>query len=378
MARNVNDTELIDQAVNIIKLKANNNEYSIAASLCEEFEKQEMTVELDDGKGLVGYYLLDKYGVTPRAICHFLRKVEKEYPARDVNPYHNNIHASDVIQTTHALIQLGGANLAQAYDSLEIFTILIAAALHDVRHPGTNNAYQVNKQTDLALIYNDQSVLENMHASCASRLLKESGGAAENDNSRTESIFGKMLKEDICKVRAGIIRAILSTDMSHHFKSVAKMKNYIADVLDEINCEMEELPRCGPISVLGRLYKSEHAKLREKLLPFILHLADISNPSKPPDVSIEWSNSAYAEFFQQGDLEASEGMPISPLCDRTTTSPPDGQVGFITYVVKPAFQVLEKCLPEVSAILTQLDENLKYWQVFKDAASSNDGQKGVE
>jgi hypothetical protein len=358
MAKDVNDAELIQQAESIIKQKAGSRSiYPVAASLCGDFTENNVLEATDEAElQLAGYYLLDKFRISSRAICHFLRKVENEYPTRVINPYHNNIHASDVIQTTHALIQFGGADLIHAYSPLEIFATLMAAALHDMGHPGTNNNYQINKQTELAEVYNDLSVLENMHASRASKLLKEAGGGLDNDDAN-EGIFGNMSQKDRVQVRTGIIRSILSTDMSHHFKSVAKMKGYIKEVIGEIESEKGELPQSDVSSVLQRVNKSEHSKLKEMLLPFMLHLADISNPAKPPGVSIEWSNSAYNEFFQQGDLEASEGMPISPLCDRTTTYPPEGQIGFITYVVRPAFLALEQCLPEIGCVIAQVSSN---------------------
>lgn len=34
-------------------------------------------------------------------------------------------------------------------------TIYIAAACHDVDHPGTNNLFQINSLAPLALLYND-------------------------------------------------------------------------------------------------------------------------------------------------------------------------------------------------------------------------------
>ena len=46
----------------------------------------------------------------------------------------------------------------------EVFTTLISGAAHDVNHPGTNNAFEVKKGSELAYFYNDTSVLENMHA----------------------------------------------------------------------------------------------------------------------------------------------------------------------------------------------------------------------
>eukprot|EP00804_Cyclotella_cryptica_P005602 CCRYP_003068-RB/>CCRYP_003068-RB protein AED:0.07 eAED:0.07 QI:485/1/1/1/0.5/0.66/3/427/793 len=349
MAREVNDAELIEKAKNAIRKKAQSKDYPLARTVLKKFSMGAQDDEADDmSTEEEGYFFLDKFEIMPDAICHFLRKVEKDYPTRGANPYHNNIHAADVMQTTHALIQMGNADFFCAFSCLEIFTILLAAVLHDVRHPGTNNNYQINKQTDLAMLYNDHSVLENMHASRASYLLRESGGSANTEDT-SEGIFGKLTEKERAQLRAGVIRSILSTDMSQHFKVVAKMKTYIDKVMDDIDNESS-----GSVSVLSVLWRNEHTKLREKLLPFILHLADISNPTKSPDISIEWSNSAYDEFFLQGDKEAIEGMPISPLCDRSTTNPADGQVGFITYVVKPAFLLLQQCLPGIDGILTQV------------------------
>ena len=114
-----------------------------------------------------GYFLPDEFKVTPRTICHFLRKVEKEYSPRSINPYHNNIHGADVIQTLHSLIQMGGKDMELQYTPLEIYSVLLAAACHDIQHPGLNNSYQINKRTELSLLYNDISVLESMHASRA-------------------------------------------------------------------------------------------------------------------------------------------------------------------------------------------------------------------
>jgi 3'5'-cyclic nucleotide phosphodiesterase len=45
------------------------------------------------------------------------------------------------------------------------YSLLLAAVMHDYRHPGVNNNYLVKRQDPLAITYNDQSVLENFHAS---------------------------------------------------------------------------------------------------------------------------------------------------------------------------------------------------------------------
>lgn len=43
--------------------------------------------------------------------------------------------------------------------------------MHDVDHPGNNNDYEKNSKSNLALLYNDISILENHHASVAFRML---------------------------------------------------------------------------------------------------------------------------------------------------------------------------------------------------------------
>ena len=51
-----------------------------------------------------GYLLPDEFGIDPRATFRFLRKVEVDYSPCDATPYHNNVHAANVLQSTHALI----------------------------------------------------------------------------------------------------------------------------------------------------------------------------------------------------------------------------------------------------------------------------------
>ena len=63
--------------------------------------------------------------------------------------------------------------LEDVFTPLEIFAALFASAIHDAGHPGVTNQYLVNTSSELALLYNDESVLENYHVSTAFKLLQK-------------------------------------------------------------------------------------------------------------------------------------------------------------------------------------------------------------
>lgn len=41
----------------------------------------------------------------------------------------------------------------------DCFAAIVAAAIHDLDHPGVNNSYLINTSSELALRYNDQAVI---------------------------------------------------------------------------------------------------------------------------------------------------------------------------------------------------------------------------
>lgn len=121
----------------------------------------------------------------------FLDLAEAVREAMSVNdvPYHNFLHAFDVTQTTFCMLTtMGGRDLLQP---IEIYALMLSALFHDLEHPGLNNAYHVKAGTELALRFNDQSVLENHHCVVAFSLLRE------------HDIFAPLSSSDRRSVRAG-------------------------------------------------------------------------------------------------------------------------------------------------------------------------------
>eukprot|EP00579_Thalassiosira_antarctica_P031044 CAMPEP_0202032052 /NCGR_PEP_ID=MMETSP0905-20130828/65327_1 /ASSEMBLY_ACC=CAM_ASM_000554 /TAXON_ID=420261 /ORGANISM="Thalassiosira antarctica, Strain CCMP982" /LENGTH=578 /DNA_ID=CAMNT_0048595905 /DNA_START=77 /DNA_END=1814 /DNA_ORIENTATION=- len=321
------------------------------------------------------YHFSEHIKINPRTICNFLREVELRYKLE--NPYHNNIHAADVTQTTHCLFQLMGEQ--HIYDRITIFSVLLAATFHDVDHPGTNNLFQQNAMTRLAIEYNDVSILENMHSAVGHSLL-----FGEKKREGCDIFEGWMLDEKI-RARNIMTQSILCTDMSNHFVHADELDSLIDQVRKLANDIAEddtdsEIGRNEPQPILSILAQTpatdEHREcnqLANLFIKFLLHAADISNPVKTEDLAIYWADCALSEFFAQGDEEKKMGLSISPLCDRDTVKRHDSQIGFIKFVIQPTFELIGEIIPRVKEdIMPAVDNNLEYWKREKLRLSTSD------
>ena len=56
-----------------------------------------------------------------------------------------------------------------------MYSMLIAAVMHDYAHPGLTNAFLSATSDDKAILYNDASVLENYHCASAWRIMLKVG-----------------------------------------------------------------------------------------------------------------------------------------------------------------------------------------------------------
>ncbi|KAJ8270110.1 hypothetical protein GJAV_G00110460 [Gymnothorax javanicus] len=113
--------------------------------------------------------LLKSFKIPPETFITFTMTLEDHYHG-DV-AYHNSIHAADVVQSAHVLLSTPA--LEAVFTDLEILAALFASAIHDVDHPGVSNQFLINTNSELALMYNDSSVLENHHLAVGFKLLQE-------------------------------------------------------------------------------------------------------------------------------------------------------------------------------------------------------------
>ncbi|XP_060101820.1 cGMP-inhibited 3',5'-cyclic phosphodiesterase 3A isoform X1 [Heteronotia binoei] len=288
--------------------------------------------------------MFETFKIPVREFMNYFHALEGGY--REI-PYHNRIHATDVL---HAVWYLStqpipglptvindhgsasdsdsdsgithghlGYVLSKTYSpaddsygclagnipALELMALYVAAAMHDYDHPGRTNAFLVATSAPQAVLYNDRSVLENHHAAAAWNLFM----------SRPEYNFLVNLDHvEFKHFRFLVIEAILATDLKKHFDFVAKFN---AKVNDEVGID----------------WTNENDRLL--VCQMCIKLADINGPAKCKNLHLRWTEGIVNEFYEQGDEETSLGLPISPFMDRSAPQLANLQESFISHIVGP-------------------------------------------
>ena len=296
--------------------------------------------------------IVDNGSVPQNILSDFIKEIIAHYD-RNKAIYHNDLHAGDVMQTVYTIFVKGNLGVKMKLDELDIFSILVAALCHDFKHPGTNNAYNINARTKYAMRYNDLHVLENYHISQTFKVL----------SNKKYNIFQNLSPEEYRISRRRMIDAVISTDMAKHTKVVtaAKTKTELYDIIKGKNFTkiFEDIPDDDSKNnkQLIELYNRQQC-----LLNMIVHTSDISNPAKPDKISQQWTQRVYDEFFVQGDLEKENKLPVSNFCDRNTTNVNKAMIGFISFVVGPTINCLVNLIPEVSDYKDYCESNLRKHQ----------------
>ncbi|XP_077471340.1 3',5'-cyclic-AMP phosphodiesterase 4B-like isoform X2 [Stigmatopora argus] len=277
--------------------------------------------------------LMRTFKIPTDTFVAFMLTLESHYHS-DV-AYHNSLHAADVAQSTHILLSTPA--LDAVFTDLEILAAIFAAAIHDVDHPGVSNQFLINTNSELALMYNDESVLENHHLAVGFKLLQQ-------DNCDIFQNLGKKQKQTL---RRMVIDMVLATDMSKHMSLLADLKTMV---------ETKKVTSSGVLLL-------DNYTDRMQVLRNMVHCADLSNPTKPLDLYRQWTDRIMDEFFHQGDRERERGMEISPMCDKHTASVERTQVGFIDYIVHPLWETWADLVhPDAQDILDMLEDNRNWYQ----------------
>ncbi|KAH9500195.1 cGMP-inhibited 3',5'-cyclic phosphodiesterase A [Bulinus truncatus] len=291
--------------------------------------------------------LMETFRIPLAEFLNYFHALELGYRNK---PYHNRVHATDVLHGVYYLTtqpipgfaQINPSDLISrngsssesdnensdrpsikhrasfmAEDSygimggnlpaLELMALYTAAAMHDYDHPGRTNAFLVATTAPQAVLYNDRSVLENHHAAAAWSLLL---------NDPKNYFITGLEAAEFKRFRYLVIEAILATDLKRHFEILAEFN---AKVNDEES--------------VGIDWTSETDRLL--VTQMVIKLADINGPAKRKDLHQQWTYRIAEEFYEQGDEEASLGLPISPYMDRRSPQLAKLQETFINHLVAP-------------------------------------------
>ncbi|MCQ2818227.1 MAG: 3',5'-cyclic nucleotide phosphodiesterase [archaeon] len=294
----------------------------------------------------------------------FINKIRLGYDY--LVPYHNDIHATDVLQTAHNIIIHSSIEKDLDLTPYDLTALYIACAVHDFRHPGLNNTYLINSHNKIAIKYNDISVLENFHISSAFKVINE----------RDSNIFVDQKPEVLRIMRKRMIECVLATDMAKHASALEHMKDTI-ESLKSIN------EQSGNNQNLLQLHlktgkEANRFERQQEILNFVIHSSDISNTAKPFSICKEWTRILMDEFFAQGDLEKKEGLPVSFLCDRETTNIPGCQIVFIENVIRPTMNILKIIAPNCEYYCNNLENNIMEWKKIKQCVEANKDYKIFE
>ncbi|KAL6732159.1 hypothetical protein Aduo_002951 [Ancylostoma duodenale] len=282
----------------------------------------------------LGFKIFDRWKVADALSCNedilhrWLCTIEAHYHAG--NAYHNATHAADVLQATSYF--LDSPTVAAHISENHAIAAILAAAVHDLDHPGRGNAFLINTRQSLAVLYNDHSVLENHHVALAFQLTLQ-----QNSN---VNIFSNLSREEFTSMRHAMVEMVLATDISRHFEYLVKFnKMNVVDVPDDAR-DGNSLTICN----------------------MLVKCADISNPTREWSLCQKWAYRIVEEYFDQTKEEREKGLPVTmEVFDRKTCNVPLTQCGFIDMFVREAFANFSE-FANLGHLSAQLEANYEQWK----------------
>eukprot|EP01105_Mastigella_eilhardi_P008430 TRINITY_DN2043_c0_g1_i4.p1 TRINITY_DN2043_c0_g1~~TRINITY_DN2043_c0_g1_i4.p1 ORF type:complete len:375 (-),score=103.41 TRINITY_DN2043_c0_g1_i4:183-1247(-) len=286
--------------------------------------------------------LFTVFNINVTDFTDWARLVSKSYFS---NPYHNVLHATEVLQAMHFFIMQNGRKF---FSDLYLLAAFFAAIVHDLEHPGVNNNFLVATMDDLAVTYNGLSVLENFHVCRAFKLL-----FSLNNN----WVQKCLTKSQFFEFHSIVTQLVLSTDMARHVETISHVSSRLA----------------GGASMLTTSANKAEVLL---LLQVFIKSSDIANSCRPWPVCERWALQVTNEFCMQGDQERQLKLPVSPFMDRNSLRVPKCQSAFIEFVLQPLVELLVKLVPTTQVCLENLHSNLAEWKrrLGEDEARASQAQ----
>ena len=272
--------------------------------------------------------LLAPFGVSRAQLEAFVQDLCDEYAFL---PFHSFVHAVDVTAGAYIGVrQLGGASRLRRSSQWALF---LAAAGHDVGHPGTTNAYQKAVETTLYQEYGDDATLERMHTKLALQLIDK------------HDLLGGMCADDASAVRNLIEFVILGTDIGAH-----------QSILSEFQAAAV---RVGG----GGSWPDDSCSSEEdaQLARMLLKCSDLGCCARNFTIGRHWADSLARESERQADLPGGSNGGMT----RDTIA--KCQTGFFKCICVPMFDVMAAALPEWESVAERVRENGELWSQLAES-----------
>ncbi|CEO94474.1 unnamed protein product (mitochondrion) [Plasmodiophora brassicae] len=263
---------------------------------------------------------------------------------RDSNPFHNFRHAFNVMHMAYLFIT-HHEDVRASLGPDRIFAVMIAALGHDIDHPGHSNQFEINTDSERALRYNGKAVLENYHAACLIKILRE----ADPDP------FGHLDPGTKRTIRDSIIDAILGTDMSRHMSYVRKLASFE---------DREAL-------LIPQQFADQNL-----LMETIVHASDLSAQGYNTQIAVQWEERLTVEFKQQAKKEAEMGLPVASIMANLEDDAHRAQmqISFIDFVLRPYWKEVARLFPGVAMVYYNIIlRSRQYYTTLK-----NDGRAAAQ
>ncbi|KAJ3442678.1 camp-specific 3'5'-cyclic phosphodiesterase isoform i [Anaeramoeba flamelloides] len=232
----------------------------------------------------------------------FIQEIRKQYLT--TIPYHNFYHAFEVFHSLSTFLYTS-EKLKNNYTSEEKVALLIAALCHDLKHPGGSNQKEIEKGSDLALLYNDQSVIENYSISQTFLLMKSNEEA---------NIFSEIEKEKQKKIRKWMIQLILATDPEFHREQLQKIRK-------------------------NKSLSFEHESHRLQVGILILMSSDLGYFTRTMEIQAKW---------------------MKNVCEELGFEYSENNKSFVKNKILPMYQLLVKTVPETKPCFKLFQQNFKF------------------
>ena len=264
------------------------------------------------------------------------------------NPYHNWRHGFSVFSCVYSFLKK--TEMYHKLSLIDIFALCIASIAHDVDHPGNTNDFEINMNSELAIKYNDISVLENHHCNVLFMTLCNKDYGCH--------FISHFNIENQRKFRKKIILAILATDMKYHFDICldldktnpfdARLIDYESNNNENVNENNETKEKQG-----SKIDNENHIQF---ILNVFIHSADLSAQIQPWELALKWSECIRQEFINQVKKENKNQIPISKFMEHMDDNEIFWklQLGFIDFILKPLWKQIARLYPSLGPYYFQL------------------------